>query len=130
MPELNQPLIGDGLVKSDKDSTFWMQALESKSPKLNMEDLKQQAAMPLSAFLRFNPWTDQVTVMHTAFEPILSPADKMPFEVEPVYLKLTYYQEPQAGPAAPNGAQPPADNGTAAPPATAPAPQTATPPQQ
>jgi hypothetical protein len=128
---LNEPLLGDGLVKSDKDSTFWMQALETKSPKLNVQDLKQQAAMPLSAFLRFNPWTDQVTVMHTAYEPLLSPADKMPFEVEPVYLKLTYYQAPEAG-AAPNAPQPtaPANNGNAAPPPATTAPQTTTPPQQ
>ncbi len=112
---LNQPLIGDGLVKSDKDSTFWLQALMSKSPKLDMKDLKQQAAMPLAAFLRFDPWTDQVTVMHTAYEPLLSPADKMPFEVEPIYYKLSYYQAPAAaGPAAPAPAQP----------------QPATPPQQ
>src|SRR6185437_12515680 len=81
---LNQPLIGDGLVKSDKDSTFWLQALISKSPKLNMNDLKQQAAMPLGSFLRFDPWTDQIRVMHTAYEPLLSPADKMPFEVAPI----------------------------------------------
>jgi len=134
---LNQPLIGDGLVKSDKDSTFWLQALESKSPKLDMKDLKQQAAMPLAAFLRFDPWTDQVTVMHTAYEPLLSPADKMPFEVMPIYYKLSYYQAPApAGTTAPNPA--PADTtqpGNATPqPATAapqPAtPQPATPPQQ
>jgi hypothetical protein len=129
---LNEPLLGDGLVKSDKDSTFWMQALETKGPKLNVQDLKQQAAMPLSAFLRFNPWTDQVTVMHTAYEPLLSPADKMPFEVEPVYLKLSYFQVPEAG-ASPNAAQSPtapANTGNTAAPPAAPAPQTATPPQQ
>ncbi|MEO6912121.1 MAG: hypothetical protein ABI158_14490 [Edaphobacter sp.] len=122
---LNEPLIGDGLVKSDKDSTFWMQALISKSPKLDMKNLNQQAAAPLAAFLRFNPWTDQVTVMHTAYEPLLSPADKMPFEVAPVYLKLSYYTAPApAGTPAPGAAQPAAiPNGNAG------APATATPPQ-
>ena len=69
---LNEPMIGDGLVKSDKDPTFWMQALVAKGPKLDMKDLKQQAAMPLSSFLRFDPWTDQVITMHTAFEPLLT----------------------------------------------------------
>ena len=118
---LNQPLLGDGLVKSDKDQTFWMQAMESKAPKLNVKDVKQQAAMPLSAFLRFDPWTDQVITMHTAYEPLLSPADKMPFEVTPVYLKLSYYQPPAATPAAntaaPNAAAPTnaAPEGTATP---------------
>ena len=124
---LNEPMIGDGLVKSDTDPTFWMQAITAKGPKLDMKDLKQQAAMPLASFLRFDPWTDQVFVLHSAYEPLLTAADKMPFEVEPVYLKLNYYKAP-ADAAAP-AAAPAADN-TAAPAAapTAPSttPQTAT----
>jgi hypothetical protein len=67
-----------------------MQAMVPKGIKLDMKDLKQQAAMPLASFLRFDPWTDQVVQMHTSFEPILNERDKMPFEVEPVYLKLAY----------------------------------------
>ena len=114
---LNEPMLGDGLVKSDNDPTFWMQALVSKSPKLDMKDLKQQAAMPLSSFLRFDPWTDQVITMHSAYEPLLTAADKMPFEVEPVYLKLSYYKAPPDPAAAPAGAAP-----AAAPTAAAPAP--------
>jgi hypothetical protein len=116
-------MIGDGLTKSDEDPTFWMQAITAKGPKLDMKDLKQQAAMPLASFLRFDPWTDQVFVMHSPFEPLLTAADKMPFEVEPVYLKLSYYKAPaEAAPApaagAPTTTNPPADNG-AAPAATA-----------
>src|SRR6266567_2169545 len=91
---LNEPMIGDGLTKSDEDPTFWMKAITAKGPKLDMKDLKQQAAMPLASFLRFDPWTDQVFVMHSPFEPLLTAADKMPFEVEPVYLKLRYYKAP------------------------------------
>jgi hypothetical protein len=100
-----------------------------------MKDLKQQAAMPLASFLRFDPWTDQVFVMHSPFEPLLTAADKMPFEVEPVYLKLSYYKAPADATPAPAAAPPaattpPADNtaapaaGTAASPA---APPTSTP---
>jgi hypothetical protein len=124
---LNEPMIGDGLIKSDTDPTFWMQAITTKGPKLDMKDLKQQAAMPLASFLRFDPWTDQVFVLHSAFEPLLTAADKMPFEVEPVYLKLSYYKapaEPAAAPTATPANAAPADN-TAAPAAAAPA---ATPP--
>lgn len=128
---LNEPMIGDGLVKSETDPTFWMQAIIAKSPKLDMKDLKQQAAMPLSSFLRFDPWTDQLYVMHSAYEPLLSAADKMPFEVEPVYLKLSYYKVPaDTAPAAPPAAaaqnNPPADN-TAAPATAAPQDNTAAP---
>jgi hypothetical protein len=123
---LNEPMIGDGLVKSDTDPTFWMQAMMAKGTKLDVKDLKQQAAMPLSSFLRFDPWTDQLFVMHSAFEPLLSAADKMPFEVEPVYLKLSYYKppaEPAAPPAAPTD-NAPADNSAAPTAAAAPAPAT------
>jgi hypothetical protein len=113
---LNTPMIGDALIKSDKDPTFWMQAMVAKGVKLDMKDLKQQAAMPLASFLRFDPWTDQVIKMNFSFEPIINERDKMPFEVEPVYLKLAYYTPP-AAPAAPVAA--PA--GTAADAAPAPA---------
>jgi hypothetical protein len=115
---LNNPMIGDGIVKNEKDSAFWMQALVPKADKLDMNDLKQQGAVPLASFLRFDPWTDKLIPMHSAFEPILSPADKMPFEVEPVYLKLSYYKAPA----------PPVDPATAPAPApTAAAPATAAP---
>lgn len=70
--------------------------------------------MPLSSFLRYDPWTDQVITLHTAYEPLLTAADKMPFEVEPVYLKLSYYKAPAAPVAAPATAPAPTD-GTAAP---------------
>ncbi len=124
---LNEPLIGDGLTKSDTDTSFWLQALVTKGDKLDVKDLKQQAAEPLSSFLRFDPWTDQVITLHTAFEPILSASDKMPFEVAPVYIKLTPYKAP-ADPAA---AAPPAaaTQGAVGPP-TAPTtvPDTTTPP--
>jgi hypothetical protein len=116
---LNEPMIGDGLVKSDIDPTFWMAAITAKGPKLDMKDLKQQAAMPLASFLRFDPWTDQVYVMHSSFEPLLTAADKMPFEVEPVYLKLSYYKAPAEPAPAPSTAAPAAD--TTAAPAAAPA---------
>jgi hypothetical protein len=116
LPALNTPMIGDALIKSDKDTTFWMQAIVNKGAKLDMKDLKQEAAMPLGSFLRFDPWTDQVVQMHTSFEPILNARDKMPFEITPVYLKLNYYnpatqqQQPAAAAAAPGQG----DNGAAA----------------
>jgi hypothetical protein len=129
---LNEPVIGDGLVKSDTDPSFWMQAIIAKGPKLDEKDLKQQAAMPLASFLRFDPWTDQVLVMHSPYEPLLSAADKMPFEVEPVYLKLSYYKlppEPAAAPAAaaPQATAPAADAASAAPAPAQAAPEAAKP---
>ena len=106
---LTEPQIGDGLTKPD--GTFWMQALVSKSPKLNNTDLAQQAAMPLAQLLRFDPWTDRVIQLHSAYAPLLSSRDKLPFEITPVYLKLAYWQPP-APPAPPAPA--PATTGAAA----------------
>jgi hypothetical protein len=121
---LNEPMIGDGLMRpvaNGTDGQFWMQAIVAKGEKLEINNLKQEAAMPLSSFLRFDPWTDKLVPMHSAFEPILSPADKMPFEVEPVYLKLSYYKAPEPPAAAPVAA--PADGTQPAPaPAATPAP--------
>jgi hypothetical protein len=132
---LNQPMIGDGLTKSDTDQTFWMDAMLAKGEKLDMKDLKQQAAMPLSSFTRMDPWTDQVVVLHSAYEPLLTPSDKMPFEVAPVYLKLSYYKAPEAAaPPAPAAGAAQDAAPAAAPPAAAdatqaPAAAPATPPQ-
>ncbi|MGI4853444.1 MAG: hypothetical protein ACRYF4_05260 [Janthinobacterium lividum] len=91
---LNEPMLGDSLIKDPKTRTLWLQPMVGKGTKLDVANLKQNAAMPLSSFLRFDPWTDQVVQMHVAFEPLLSARDKMPFEVTPVYLKLTYYKAP------------------------------------
>lgn len=120
---LNEPMIGDGLVKSDNDQTFWLAAMMAKSPKLDMKDLKQQAAMPLASFTRRDPWTDQVITLHSSYEPLLSPSDKMPFEVAPVYIKLSYYKPPADAAAPATGAQ--AAPAEAQPPANTAAPQTA-----
>ncbi|MFC6645000.1 hypothetical protein ACFQBQ_05210 [Granulicella cerasi] len=136
---LTTPQVGDSLIKTD--GTFWLKDLMSKAPKLNNTDLKQQAAMPLGQFLKFDPWTDQVLQMNVTYEPLLGAADKLPFEVTPVYIKLKYWTAPAApappaaapadataAPAAdgttatPAPAAPAADQGTAAPaPATQPA---------
>ncbi len=126
---LNEPLIGDGLL--NPSGQLWMQALVAKGPKLAPADIKQQAAMPLSSFLKFDPWTDQVVQLHTAYEPLLSGRDKLPFEITPVYLKLAYWKAPEIPAPAPAAPAAPAD-GTAAPttttaPAAAPADATAAP---
>ena len=71
-----------------------------------MKDLKQQAAMPLASFLRFDPWTDQVIQMHTSYEPLLSARDKLPFEITPLSTKLGYWKPPVDPAAAPAAAAP------------------------
>jgi hypothetical protein len=111
---LNQSQLGDGLMKPD--GTFWMQGMVAKAPKLDTKDLKQVGAMPLGSLLKFDPWTDQVIQMHAPVIPLLSARDKLPFEITPVIMKLTYWAPPT----------PPAPPAPAAAPAASPAPPAAT----
>ena len=99
-----------------------MQALVAKSPKLNNTDLKQQAAVPLNSYLRNDPWTVQVIKINAAAEPLLSARDKLPFEITPVSVNLSYWKAPvDPGAATPAPAAAAAANsGTSTPP---PAPQ-------
>jgi hypothetical protein len=93
-----------------------MQALIAKSPKLNNTDLKQQAAEPLNSYLRNDPWTDQVVKLNAVPEPLLSARDKLPFEVTPISVNLSYWKapiDPDAATAAPATA--PATAATTAP---------------
>jgi hypothetical protein len=103
---LNDPQLGDSLIKVD--GTFWMQAVIAKSPKLNNTDLKQVGAVPLSSYLRFDPWTDQVVKLNVVPEILLSPRDKLPFEITPVSSKLSYWKPPVEPTAAPAAAPAPA----------------------
>ena len=128
LKQLTTPQIGDSLLKPD--GTFWMAAIIPKGPKLDNKDLKQQGAMPLAAFLRFDPWTDKVVQMHSTIEPLLSERDKIPFEITPIYLKLAYFvpPAPPAPAAAPQAAAPLTATPAAAPTGTAaPADATAAP---
>jgi hypothetical protein len=114
MPGLLDARLGDSMAYGLKDKRFFLEGLMTKAPKLNMEDLKQEAAMPLGSLLRIDPWTDQVVQLHYAVEAPLNGRDKMPFEVTPVYYKLAYFKE--EAPVAPAAA--PADTTAAAPAAT------------
>jgi hypothetical protein len=109
---LDEPQLGDSLIKPD--GTFWMQAIVAKAPKLNNTDLKQQAAEPLNSYLRNDPWTDQVIKLNSAPEPLLSARDKLPFEITPVSVNLSYWKPPVTAPTAPAAAS--AEQPTAAPP--------------
>lgn len=102
---LNTPQIGDSLIKPD--GTFWLQALVSKSPKLNNADLTQRAAMPLDEQTKTDPWTDKVSRKNIKTAPaLLSPRGKIPFEVVPVYIGLAPYVAPKTADGATPAATP------------------------
>ena len=98
---LNEPELGDSLMDDAGDAP-WLAALLPRADRLEPASLTQQAATPLGSFLRFDPWTDRVVTLPPVTEPLLSPSDKMPFEVRPVYIKLAPYTAPADAPPSTN----------------------------
>ena len=108
---LNSPRLGDSLLKPD--GTPWLEAIQKKAPKLDMDKMDQVAALPLGSQLRIDAWDDKVYRLNAKPAPLLNARDKMPFEVTPVYFKLQRYDQAQAAQATaaapapdPNATQP------------------------
>jgi hypothetical protein len=111
LKNLNTPKLGDSLLKAD--GTPWMNELAKMAPKLNWDDLTQRPALPLGSWLKTDPWDDRVHQLNAKIYAYMSPRDKMPLEVTPVFYKLQRYDasklQPVAVPAAaPGTAQAPA----------------------
>ena len=123
---LNSPKLGDSLL--DAEGVPWMEALVSKAPKLNWDDLTQTAALPLGSWLKVDPWDDTVHMVNAKRFAPMNASEKMPFEVTPIFFNLQRFEvannqtpaNPDAQPVEPAAATP-ADGGAsvAAPPATA-----------
>ena len=95
---LNTPRIGDSLLRPTGEP--WMNALIPKGPKLDINKLDQIAALPLGSQLRIDAWDDKVIRLNARQAPIMNARDKMPFEVTPVFFRLTRFTVPITAPAA------------------------------
>jgi hypothetical protein len=110
LPGLMQPQLGDSLFTTPTDDQVWLSALVAKAPKLNMANLRQIAALPLGSHLRIDSWSDSVEQLNSKPVAVLSPSDKMPFELTPVYFRLRTYGPPTTIPTSAGAASP--GNGT------------------
>jgi hypothetical protein len=72
-----------------------MIAIQKRAPKLDQDKLDQIAALPLGSRLRTDAWDDKVYTLKTTAAVLLNARDKMPFEVTPVYYKLSRYDQAQ-----------------------------------
>jgi hypothetical protein len=89
---LTTPRIGDSLL--DADGIPWLVDLTKASPKLDMDNLDQVAALPLGSHLKVDAWDDKVLQLKVKPVPLLNARDKMPFEITPVLFRLTRYRDP------------------------------------
>jgi len=125
-PELKnliRPHLGDSLLNGD---AIRMSPLMTNSPQFDPKKVDQVAALPLGGRVKVDPWSNRVELIKTKPVALTSPAEKMPFEVTPVFLFLTRLNtaptpttpsQAPSGPATPSATTPAA----ASPPATAPA---------
>jgi hypothetical protein len=108
---LNSPKLGDSMLKAD--GTAWMADLQKMAPKLNWDDMNQTAALPLGSWIKTDPWDDKEHSLNAKRYAPMNARDKMPFEVTPLFFRLTRYDAAQLN--APAGAAAPAAGSTAAP---------------
>jgi hypothetical protein len=89
---LTTPMLGDSLLKPD--GTPWMADLAKDAPKLDPVDASQVAALPLGSWLKTDPWNDTVQMLNAKRYAPMNAAEKVPFEVTPVYYRLQRYSAP------------------------------------
>jgi hypothetical protein len=87
VPRLIQATLGNDLTKYLEMPEF--NELLAKAPPLEDDKLEQIAALPLGSRIRLEPWANRTFLMKTRPVALLSPREKMPFEVTPVNLHLT-----------------------------------------
>ncbi len=64
-------------------------AFTEQAPELQEDKLEQIAALPLGSRIKLNPWDNTIRMVETKPVALLSPREKMPFEVTPFVLYLT-----------------------------------------
>ena len=94
IPSLLMPRLGDSELRSDGQP--WLAALQQGAPALQVNNPQQIAALPLGSHLRIDAWDDRVYQLHAPAAVIVSASDKMPFQVTPIYYRLTRYRPPQS----------------------------------
>lgn len=88
LPSLTHPLFGDKLV-AGHDVTR-MASLMETAPQLQTTRVDQIAALPLGSRTKLDPWTDQLDMIAMHNVPLVSAKEKMPFQITPVFLHLSY----------------------------------------
>jgi hypothetical protein len=92
---LTTPRLGDSLL--DTNGTPWLAELTKNSPKLDTDNLQQIAALPLGSHLKVDGWDDKVSSLNAKPMTVLNAGDKTPFELRPIFFKLSRFSQP--GPA-------------------------------
>ena len=87
-PHLFGPHLGNGLTEGSRKQ-IRMAALATGAPVLSPKNVDQIAALPLGSRVQVNAWDGTIAFTTRKAVPLVSPSEKMPFQVAPVipYLK-------------------------------------------
>jgi hypothetical protein len=86
--------LGDQIA--DPQALGRLRQFADAAPALEDNKLEQIAALPLGSRIRLNPWDNRIELIKTRPLLLLSPREKMPFEVTPFTLYLTRLETPAA----------------------------------
>ncbi|HLW87320.1 MAG TPA: hypothetical protein VKR57_02430 [Terriglobales bacterium] len=89
LTNLISPRLGNRMAGGN---TMRMAALFTSAPTLEKQRLDQVAALPIGSRVKLDPWSNQVTMMNANPVALVSPREKLPFEVTPFFPFLTYSQ--------------------------------------
>jgi hypothetical protein len=87
LPRLLQANLGNQVANAEALSR--LAEFASAAPALDDQKLEQIAALPLGSRVKVNPWNNHLSLVKTRPISVLSPREKMPFEVTPFVLYLT-----------------------------------------
>ena len=86
LPHLLKAHMGDSMIEG---GDIRLANLLPMGPELQPRSTDQIAALPLGARIKLDPWNNQIQLVKTPIVPLVSPREKMPFEVTPVYPYVT-----------------------------------------
>ncbi len=90
LPRLLQANLGNQFANADALNR--LAAFAATAPALDEAKIEQIAALPLGSRVKVNPWSNQIVLVKTRPISLLSPREKMPFEVTPFALYLTRFE--------------------------------------
>jgi hypothetical protein len=92
LPRLLQANLGNQFANADALSR--LTAFAASAPALEENKIEQIAALPLGSRIKVNPWNNQIVLVKTRPISLLSPREKMPFEITAFQLYLMQTNAP------------------------------------
>ena len=95
LPNLLEANLGNQVANAE--ALARLEEFTASAPAIEEDKMEQIAALPLGSRVKLNPWENRLALVKTRPLALLSPREKMPFEVTPFVLYLTRSEAPDPG---------------------------------